>query len=443
MSLRCWLAAPAAALAVAGCAAQDSAVSTGGASATVVNSAASAGRAVRRAPRVAVSASVGMLGLITEPAQGVRPFANAITHARRSADLVIYELTDRTIEGDLAADEHRGVAVRVLLDGGYHGSGASINRPAYAYLKANGVPVRWTASYFALTHQKTLIIDGRVAYIMTLNLTPQYYATSRDFAVLDRQAADVHAIERTFAADWTATRTTASSATDLVWSPGALTAQLGLIDSAHTSVDIYNEEMDQPQIERALEADARRGVTVRVVMTAASTWDAAFAALTVAGVHVRTLAADASVYIHAKMILVDGRRVFLGSQNFSTGSLQDNRELGIIIAVPAIIGSLHSTFAGDYDAARPFGGRSPSGGSPSGSAQCAASAAYSDRYRDYDVDVRSNQPDATVTVTGAGTTATWHTDSSGTADIYFKAPASAGGEIVHVQVGRATCSATL
>jgi len=37
---------------------------------------------------------------------------------------------------------------------------------------------------------------------MTLNLTPQYYATTRDFAVVDTEPADVAAIETVFAADW-------------------------------------------------------------------------------------------------------------------------------------------------------------------------------------------------------------------------------------------------
>ncbi|MGA2927686.1 MAG: phospholipase D-like domain-containing protein [Solirubrobacteraceae bacterium] len=454
MNRRRSLAATIAALALTGCAAQTSTTATGTSSASftgparAATSAASAPRAPRHA---AVGARVGTLGLVSEPAQGVAPFERAITHARRSVDLVIYELTDRTVEADLVADEHRGIAVRVLLDGGYHGSGAEVNQPAYTYLKANGVPVRWTPSYFALTHQKTLIIDRGLAYIMTLNLTPQYYATSRDFAVLDAQPADVRAIEQVFAADWTATRVTAAPGSDLLWSPGALAAQVGLIASARGSVEIYNEEMDQPQIEQALQADARRGVNVRVVMTAASDWNAAFNALTAGGVHVHTYPADAPVYIHAKMILIDGRRAFVGSQNFSTGSLRDNRELGIILTTPAIIKTMQRTFDTDYAAAQPVpasGSRSrgsSSGGSSSGgsAARCTASASYSDRYHDYDVYVHSNQPETTVTVTGAGTSAAWHTDRSGAADVYFKAPASTAGQTLTVQLGAATCTTTL
>jgi hypothetical protein len=72
--------------------------------------------------------------------------------------------------------------------------------------------------------------------------------------------------------------------------------------------------------------------------------------------------------------------------------------------------------------------------------QCSLSASYSSRYDDYDVYVHSNQPDHTVTVTdGSGHRASWRTDSTGYADVYFKAPATASGEPVTAHVGTATC----
>jgi hypothetical protein len=90
-------------------------------------------------------------------------------------------------------------------------------------------------------------------------------------------------------------------------------------------------------------------------------------------------------------------------------------------------------------------GSSTGAGSPSTpGSQCSASAVYSNRYGDWDVYVHSNQPDATVSVSdAAGRTDSWHTDSSGYADVYFKAPASAAGEAITVRAGPATCHATL
>jgi hypothetical protein len=77
-------------------------------------------------------------------------------------------------------------------------------------------------------------------------------------------------------------------------------------------------------------------------------------------------------------------------------------------------------------------------------ASCSASAQYNSRYSDYDVYVHSNQPDHTVTVTASdGASKTWHTDSSGYADVYFSDGRSAAGEQVTVRVGATTCQTTL
>ena len=90
----------------------------------------------------------------------------------------------------------------------------------------------------------------------------------------------------------------------------------------------------------------------------------------------------------------------------------------------------------------PPASNSPTPSTPA--AHCSAHAQYSSRYNDYDVYVYSNQPDQTVTVTGSdGNSASWHTDSSGYADVYFHAGQSAAGEAVTVRVGAATCSTVL
>lgn len=80
---------------------------------------------------------------------------------------------------------------------------------------------------------------------------------------------------------------------------------------------------------------------------------------------------------------------------------------------------------------------------PAPSATCSANAQWSSAYSDYDVYVHSNQPDDKVTVSGAGTSASWYTDRSGYADVYFHAGRSAAGDQVTIRVGAATCHATL
>jgi phosphatidylserine/phosphatidylglycerophosphate/cardiolipin synthase-like enzyme len=294
----------------------------------------------------ATSAS-SQLSLVAEPQAGVRPFTGLIAGARHSIDLTMYELYDRTVERDLAAAATRGLDVRVALNGGYYSERSSSNDAAYAYLSAHHVHVRYTPTYFALTHQKTLTVDGRVAAIMTLNFDG-LYASTRDFAILDRDSADVRTIVGVFDDDWDGRRDTASDGSgDLVWSPGAQDDVLGLIEHARHSIELEDEEMAFVPAITALCADARRGVSVRIVMTYASDWRDAFAQLRGCGASIR-LYHGQSYYIHAKLLIADGRTALVSSQNLSTGSLQYNRELGITVTDPAIVSALHGDFRSDY-----------------------------------------------------------------------------------------------
>lgn len=299
------------------------------------------------------------LSLITEPDDGIEPMVELIQDATKSIDLVMYDLEDQQVERALASASAHGVAVRVLLNKGYHGteptSGKPANEAAYEYLQAHNVEVHWTPASFALTHEKSLVIDDAVALVMGFNLTPTYYATSRDFGIEDTDSRDVAAMESVFNADWAGGLSTFSqnppTGVDLVWSPHAESELIALIASARHSILIYNEEMSDGEVIQALEGAAKRSVSVNVIMTYESSWKSAFQKLSAAGVHLTIYPAKASLYIHAKMIVVDGTVAFIGSQNFSATSLNDNRELGILITSPSIIDSLERTFAADWTGA--------------------------------------------------------------------------------------------
>lgn len=298
------------------------------------------------------SGSSGLGPLIVEPDQGFAPIYSMFNAAKHTLDLTMYELGDKQAEATLIAAAARGVNVRVLLDQAYNGG--PFNKPAFANLSANGVSVHWASTKVAITHQKSFVIDGKKAVIMTGNLTSRYYPTSRDFALVDTKKKDVAAIEATFALDWANTKGVAPAGSDLVWSPGAQDTLLGAIRAAKHTLRVENEEMKAPLIVAALEDAAKRGVDVEVLMTQQTTWKANFDALKAAGVHVRTYKASAPLYIHAKAIIVDARRVFLGSQNFSIRSLQSNRELGLIVSLKKLVNVVQATFAKDFAGATPW-----------------------------------------------------------------------------------------
>jgi cardiolipin synthase len=291
------------------------------------------------------------LSVMVEPQDGFTALYAFMSSARRSLDMTMYELSDPIAEQTLIADARRGVQVRVLLDRDFNG--AAVNQAAFTALANGGVMVKWTNAS-EIFHQKTVTIDGAQSAVMSGNLTSIYYPNTRDFVVMDSQPTDVAAIETVFSHDWTgAAPSPAPGGTDLVWSPGSAPQLVSLINSAVHRLVVENEEMDSVTIEDALEVDAKRGVDVTVIMTADSEWNAAFSQLESAGVHV-VLYPDTSsaLYIHAKVIDVDGARAFVGSENFSTASLNYNRELGLITSSSSVLGLLNATLATDATGGR-------------------------------------------------------------------------------------------
>jgi phosphatidylserine/phosphatidylglycerophosphate/cardiolipin synthase-like enzyme len=308
------------------------------------------------APAVPLTAGTGALRVLAEPGAGLGEIYRLIAGARSSIDLTMYELRDQTAERDLAADAARHVNVRVLLDRHLE---RSRNKAAYAYLTAHGVHVRW-APAGTTYHQKTLTVDGRTSVIMTLNMVTSDYPGTRDFAIIDTAKRDVAAITATFGADFAGRRITPPDGADLVWSPTNATASiLAVINGARKTLAVENEEMDSSAVTGALARAAGRGVDVKIVMTADSEWDSAFATLARAGAHIHLYPDSSSaLYIHAKAIVADaghaGQQVFAGSENFSTASLDYNRELGIRTANPAVIKAIGAVIASDYAGARGY-----------------------------------------------------------------------------------------
>jgi phosphatidylserine/phosphatidylglycerophosphate/cardiolipin synthase-like enzyme len=309
-------------------------------------------------------AATSVYWLVQYPDAGFSGVRAQIAQAHRSIDMEMYELADPTIERALVTASTRGVRVRVLLDRDF--SGAAVNGLAVRYLTARGVAVRWAPRGY-IFHIKATSFDGSVSDISTANLTSKYYATTRDAEIIDRNPAQVHAIETTFAHDWAGgpsgtPSTQTVQAPGLVWSPntGTGTAESALvtqISAAQDAVDFTSEELSDPAVYEALVADAQRGVACRVVMTRSSQWTTAFEALENAGCQVHVFPdSTKALYIHEKLIIDDpgqsDESLFLGSQNASVTSLRRNRELGIVLTAAdggaSAITAASTTFASDF-----------------------------------------------------------------------------------------------
>ncbi len=207
--------------------------------------------------------------LYVEPAQGFGFAYSLVGQATKSIDMTMYELVDTTFSADLVAACKRGVTVRVILDQNLEQSN---NAAAYKQLNAQ---TNCSAAYanpaFQATHEKAIVLDGTTLVLLTANLTSRYYSTTRDFALVENDAADVAAVEAIFNADFRSTTSFSykpGAGHDLIWSPTTAQADLlGIINGATKTLLVENEEMSAANIVSALEAACKRGVAVEITMT--------------------------------------------------------------------------------------------------------------------------------------------------------------------------------
>jgi phosphatidylserine/phosphatidylglycerophosphate/cardiolipin synthase-like enzyme len=295
------------------------------------------------------------LEVYVEPEAGDGFLLDGIKNAQKSVYLEMYLLSNRKIVSALEDAAHHHLDVRVMLETHPYGSGSASPTLTLDKLQAAGVKAQATSPDFALTHEKGMVIDEKTAYIMTSNFTLSALGGSsstrnREYDIVDKNQEDVQGILNIFNADWN--RTSARyNAPNLVVSPdNSRNSFKSLINNAQKVLIIEAEEMQDREIEQALINTARRGVQVQVILPSpkSSSNDnngPGIDSIKQGGVQVKE---DNQLYMHAKMIVVDGHKAFVGSENISTASLNRNRELGLIIADSNVINTLQQTFQQDW-----------------------------------------------------------------------------------------------
>jgi cardiolipin synthase len=305
----------------------------------------------------AVGSGVQGVRVFVEPDDGEQVITSAIRSAHKSIWLEIYILTDRNVIRALEEAANQGLDVRVMLEPHPVGGGPSPLK-TMDELTAAGIKTQPTDPSFSLTHEKGMIIDGTVVYIMTANFSRSALggssgssgSTNREYGIIDTNPRDAQAVSAIFTADWNHT-TAQFNDPDLVVSPVNSRNDFNtLINSAHSTLLIEAEEMNDSDIEQALVNAAQRGVHIEVILPSpqGSSEDsngAGIATIKQGNLQVRE---DPQLYMHAKIIVVDGKEAFVGSENISAQSLDQNRELGIIVSDANVLSRLQTTFQKDW-----------------------------------------------------------------------------------------------
>jgi cardiolipin synthase A/B len=297
--------------------------------------------------------------LIVMPDDSAEPLLNAIRQAKKSIRIKMFVFSDPSFLEAVIAAHKRGVEVRVMLNPERR-DGEKENVETRKALRGAGIHVQDSNPSFDLTHEKSMVIDDKWAFVASLNWSPQNLTTTRDYAVVTSHQREVDEVIEGFEADWHRRDYKPGEHSHLIWCIGNGRQRLGrLIDEAKHSLWVQNERYQDPTIIEHFVRAHERGVKIHIMarpphklkMDKLIEGVSGLRVLQDIGVKIHKLK---HIKLHAKVLLADDARAIIGSINLAPGSFDSRRELAIEVDDKDLIHRLRKTMQFDWDNSKPM-----------------------------------------------------------------------------------------
>jgi cardiolipin synthase len=302
--------------------------------------------------------------VLVQPDDGAAPLLALIAAAERSLYVKQFRFTHPGLLAAAIAAHRAGRDVRVMLNP-HASSGVRVNDAAFAELEGAGVKVLWTNPDFYVTHEKSMVLDDRLALVATFNWDEKYFTETRDYGVVIDEPASVAEIRECFMADWDRRSFRPAPGSTLLWSNlNSREMMSAFIDGAHRSLDVQHPKfVDAAILDRIVQAH-RRGVHVRLLcggghgLAGLDRVDT-FASLRVMGHFGVKVHKQRNLRPHAKLLIADGKRALLGSMNIDRSAFDLRRELGATVTDKPALRRLSEVFEADWHEAHRYDAPDP------------------------------------------------------------------------------------
>jgi cardiolipin synthase A/B len=297
--------------------------------------------------------------LIVLPDDSARPIVDAINAAEKSIRVKMFVFSDPDLLKGIIAAHQRGVKVQIMLNPARR-DGKEENQESRQILRKAGVDVIDSNPAFDLTHEKSMVIDEKTAFVKSLNWDTKNLTETRDYAVVTTHAQEVEEILEGFEADWQRQLFDGRPDSHLIWCKGNGRERIArFIDEAKHSLWLQNERYQDPVIIERLVRANRRGVKVHVMARPPHKLKKEKLLEGVGGLRIMD---DVGIKVHklrhlklhAKMLLADGLKAIVGSINLTPGSFDSRRELAIEVHDDEVVDRLHEVVHQDWENSRPL-----------------------------------------------------------------------------------------
>lgn len=147
--------------------------------------------------------------LIVSPVNGAAQLVQLYQSAKRTLDVYTELLGNPTLEGELVAAVKRGVKVKLIAPEQVNGATNDVQTlqcNSLAALSAAGVDVHVSGpnetAEEPYMHARAAVVDGKVAYLGSLSLSPDSITFNREMGMILQQPALVQKLEAQFQSDY-------------------------------------------------------------------------------------------------------------------------------------------------------------------------------------------------------------------------------------------------
>ena len=328
------------------------------------------------------------------------PLIAALQSAKNQIDIEVYEMDDPRVDVQIRAAIKRGVKVRIVHEAAPVGASCHVfsevsdsdsascveQKKLVKYVNANdGEYVPFESALCGKSgskcyeHGKIVMIDKKTALVSTgnfnatnlCNLEAKPRNCDRDYTIQTQDAKVLKTIETIFEKDRIGKPYSVESVLEntnnvrLMVSPESLKPTVDFIRSAKKTLQIETQYLKDATMNKAILEVARRGVKVTLMVSSACAfakpsdndkekWESVYGAFDSVGVKTRVFTRSMRIknhpgYLHAKAIIVDGTRAWVGSVNGSTTALTNNREFGLFFNDREMISTLSKWLESDFN----------------------------------------------------------------------------------------------
>ncbi|MEF3245160.1 MAG: hypothetical protein K6343_04170 [Caldisericaceae bacterium] len=270
--------------------------------------------------------------LISQTFSSKTVLLNEFMKAKEELLINIYGWTDFDFIPTLINIAKKGVKIKVMLEEAPYLSETQ-NFDIRDMLRKYGIEVRWAKEDFFLTHAKYIVIDGAIAIVLTGNFTYSSFSKNREFGLITYNTENAQVLRNLFYADFERLHFQNTNPNVLVSPIDSRVKVENALKSAKKSVKIWEQSISDPEIVKLLQDLKKQGVDVKILMPVS------YASSTKEYLGDSVLALP-NPYIHAKAFIVDDSFAYIGSNNFTTPSFDNEREVALFTYDSEVINEL-------------------------------------------------------------------------------------------------------